>query len=350
VLGSPGEPPAPKPLALGGGGVEAASPFGAVSDDGESSFGSPTPRGDSGVLSPRSSGPGSAGGSPSEAEAPPAGWLPGFLPQRTHSSRYDLLRASESAASGGSPGGADAAGAGRDGGALRPAPAFIRALGAGAVDAWRRRRRPRALSYRYVVASLTCIVIAYGSRELDVKWDLWCYPRGWFQLHAVWHVMAANVRHHVCCCGCCACVGVCVLTWRNGAPRQSLWFLWVFMRSEAPAGSVTRPPAWQRLLPRALLRGGSLPSSGGGRTPRESDAAGGGATLPPLTPRAAKAIAAPAGIEMGSLSARGASATFAEGAPDGAGAVGVPAASARAAAHLRTRSREVFNLSGTDMV
>jgi uncharacterized membrane protein len=72
-------------------------------------------------------------------------------------------------------------------------------LGAGS-NAWRHRRLPRALSYRYCVLSVMAIIVAYASREADVKYDLWCMPRSWFQLHSVWHVMAALV------CACLSCV------------------------------------------------------------------------------------------------------------------------------------------------
>ena len=124
------------------------------------------------------------------------------------------------------------------------------------------------------------------------------------------------------------------------------------MRSEAPAGSVTREMKLPPLPPLRIF----------GKKARTSSApvgidgievaapAGSGGTM---SPRAASLAAlAGAGIELIAgpmpvqpLSARAASI------PDDSAPVGVPAAQGRAAMHLRTRSREVFNLSdGRDMV
>ena len=73
-------------------------------------------------------------------------------------------------------------------------PLLRRAMGAAGAYAWRRRQLPRALSYRYCAGALLCIAVAYAAREADVRYGLWCMPRSWFQLHAVWHFMAAMVR------------------------------------------------------------------------------------------------------------------------------------------------------------
>ena len=72
-----------------------------------------------------------------------------------------------------------------------------RALGAAGAYAWRRRQLPRALSYRYCAGALLAIAVAYASREADVRYGLWCMPRSWFQLHALWHAFAALVRDAV---------------------------------------------------------------------------------------------------------------------------------------------------------
>ena len=118
---------------------------------------------------------------------------------------YEALRSSDGGSNGSSPtaAGASASASISPRSPLSPGPASPGArdgtallhqlLGAGG-DAWRRRRLPRALSYRYCLLSVLAIVIAYASREADVKYDLWCMPRSWFQLHSVWHVMAALVR------------------------------------------------------------------------------------------------------------------------------------------------------------
>jgi hypothetical protein len=135
---------------------------------------------------------------------------------------------------------------------------------------------------------------------------------------------------------------------------QSLWSLWVFMRSEAPAGSVTREMKLPQLPPLPPLRifGKKARTSSApiGADGIEAAApAGSGAMSPRATSLAALAgagielIAGPAPVQP--LSARAASI------PDDSAPVGVTAAQGRAAMHLRTRSREVFNLSdGRDMV
>ena len=181
----------------------------------------------SGVTSPRaasgSDGGASAGTTPRDGAArdgdgtdatgatgQPDGWLPALMSLRPLSARgaaggYEALRSSDGGSNGSSPtaAGASASASISPRSPLSPGPASPGArdgtallrqlLGAGG-DAWRRRRLPRALSYRYCLLSVLAIVIAYASREADVKYDLWCMPRSWFQLHSVWHVMAALVR------------------------------------------------------------------------------------------------------------------------------------------------------------
>ena len=128
---------------------------------------------------------------------------------------------------------------------------------------------------------------------------------------------------------------------------QSLWSLWVFMRSEAPSGSVTRAMR----LPTLRLFGKKARVSA---APDGGDAAAPAALAGTMSPRAAS-LAAMAGTSIELMAVQPLSARSASIAEDGA-PVGVPAAAGRSAAHLRTRSREVFNLSssggldGRDMV
>ena len=124
------------------------------------------------------------------------------------------------------------------------------------------------------------------------------------------------------------------------------------MRSEAPAGSVTREMKMPQ-LPAIRIFGkkartstvpiigadgleASAPAGSGAMSPR-------GASLAALAGAGIELIAGPAPMQP--LSAR------APSIPDDSAPVGVTAAQGRAAMHLRTRSREVFNLSdGRDMV
>jgi hypothetical protein len=223
---------------------------------------------------------------------------------------------------------------------------------AAALMALKARSKPKGMRYRYCCASVLCIGIAYTSRQLDVKYHVACYPTGWFQLHAVWHILAA----------------------------ASLYFLWVFMRCEAPVhpggASVTATPR----ATDGLGSGGSEmrmqehPSDdrllllGAAAEPAESAAVDAGRAASPrgaglFTPR----TMASATVDLGDLRsprsraasmldvAGGAQGSMLSGGRDSSGGdadadavVGYPAGTARAAAHLRTRSREV--VFGHDMV
>jgi len=214
VLGSPGGAPA---KAKGHRGVgAAASPEGASSGGDELSprdavIGVPDVGASSAGVTPRASGGDGGGDAAPPTAAQHDAWLPGLL--RPLSARgpagggYEALRGSDGGSNGSSPTTSSAAAsaslsprsaaaspATSPRGAPRDAAALLRiALGAGG-DAWKRRRLPRALSYRYCFLSVLAIAVAYGSREADVMWDLWCMPTSWFQLHSVWHIMAALVR------------------------------------------------------------------------------------------------------------------------------------------------------------
>ena len=361
MLGSPdaGSPP-PKggrelgaEGALGGAGDDDPSPREIGSVDGGIISAGTTPR-----IARESGGDGDGNGGGDAAQ--PDGWLPGLLSLRPLSARggggYEALRSSDGGSAGSSPTAAGAASASLSPrSASSPGPASPPArdgtallrqlLGAGG-DAWRRRRLPRALSYRYCFGSISAIMVAYASREADVKYDLWCMPRSWFQLHSVWHVMAALVRQQSQAPGC-SCLSVDVS--RVCFASQSLWSLWVFMRSEAPSGSV--PRAMRPLPPLRLFgkkaRTSSAPISADGADVAAPAGLGGASS-----PRGASLVAlGGSGVEMVSgtvviqpLSARAASIKE----DDESAPVGVPAAAGRSAAHLRTRSREVFNLSGVD--
>ncbi len=183
--------------------------------------------------------------------------------------------------------------------------------------------------------------------------------------------------------------------------RQSLWSLWVFLRSEAPPGTVFPPR-------RAL--GSSLRTAFAKRRSSGSDDADGNdddASAPPAQQQAQQAqyrdddverdpyedqlspsgrmvssvssprLQALLGVAVGTTAAGGSHHAFSaggaasasggallemsgmgsargsggglDGAAEGA-PVGVPAGTGRAAAHLRTRSRDVFSLSASDMV
>jgi hypothetical protein len=168
---------------------------------------------------------------------------------------------------------------------------------------------------------------------------------------------------------------------------QSLWSLWVFLRSEAPPGTVfPQRRGFGGSLRGAFSRRGAGAGDDDAPSPQQQQhleeeeeeedgqlspasrmvnsvssprlqsllgvavgtAAAGGAGGSGKPPSAAASGSGPL-LEMSGLgSARGVeggAAGAAEGAP-----VGVPAGTGRAAAHLRTRSREVFNLSASDMV
>ena len=210
VLGSPsqGAAPAKKDCGEEGGGAQGGdesrgvtSPLAASGSDGGASAGT-TPRS---VVARDSDGADGAG-----PASQPDGWLPGLLSLRPLSARggggYEALRSSDGGSNGSSPTAAAAStsisprsplsslSAGPASPAARDGAALLRQLLGAGGDAWRRRRLPRALSYRYCVCSVLAIVVAYASREADVKYDLWCMPHSWFQLHSVWHVMAALVR------------------------------------------------------------------------------------------------------------------------------------------------------------
>ena len=119
------------------------------------------------------------------------------------------------------------------------------------------------------------------------------------------------------------------------------------MRSEAPSGSV--PRAMRPLPPIRLFgkkaRTSSAPISSDGAEAAAPAGLGGASS-----PRGASLVAlGGSGVELVAgmvqpLSAR--SASIKE--DDESAPVGVPAAAGRSAMHLRTRSREVFNLSGVD--
>jgi len=180
-----------------------------------------------------------------------------------------------------------------------------------------RRRRPAGLEYRLCGASLLAIAAAFVCRELDVRWDVACYPHSFFQLHALWHVLAA----------------------------ASLWFLWLFLRSERPAPPPPPPKlrlpsfgppmaATAGLAPLSLLR-------------RAATLAASAADARAL---GAAAVASPRGVELtraASIREDGELLSGMEGGLDTP--VGVPAATGRGAQHLRTRSREVFS-GASDMV
>ena len=177
---------------------------------------------------------------------------------------------------------------------------------AAALMALKARSKPSGMRYRYCVASVLCIGVAYAARQMDVKFHVACYPTGWFQLHAVWHILAAG----------------------------SLYFLWVFMRCEAPP---THPGGGTSMTvtPRATAGGdaGSLEMR---------------MVMPDLrSPRSrAASMLDVAGGSQGSMLSGGRDSSG--GDADADAVVGFPAGTARAAAHLRTRSREV--VFGHDMV
>ena len=143
---------------------------------------------------------------------------------------------------------------------------------------------------------------------------MWCFPTGPFQLHALWHVLAAS----------------------------SLYFLWLFMRSEAPPGWCTGTGSSDALLPPPPPASAS-PSPSPASTPRFF------ATVPApveasslvFFPSSQPAAGAEAAAEGGTPRARGAAVLEAAAALGGAeeGPVGVPAGTRRGAQHLRTRSR-----------
>lgn len=125
------------------------------------------------------------------------------------------------------------------------------------------------------------------------------------------------------------------------------------MRSEAPSGSVTRPMRLPPLPPlrifgkKARMSTSSVPGGDGGEAGAPVMTSPRGASLAALA--GAGGIELMAGLPVQPLSARAASIAE-DGAP-----VGVPAGAGRSAAHLRTRSREVFHIphgfgDGRDMV
>ena len=230
---------------------------------------------------------------------------------------------------------------------------------AAALMALKARSKPTGMLYRYCFASVLCIAFAYASRQLDVKFHVACYPTGWFQLHAVWHILAAG----------------------------SLYFLWVFMRCEAPVysgggASVTTTPRAtdgagsgglemhlhmqdhlsddRLLLLGAASEAAVLPSvSTAGDAGRAASPRGTGmftprsmasATVDMVDLRSPRSRAASmldvAGGSQGSMLSGGRDSSG--GDADADAVVGYPAGTARAAAHLRTRSREV--VFGHDMV
>jgi hypothetical protein len=198
-------------------------------------------------------------------------------------------------------------------------------------------------------------------------------------------------------CVCVACADVCLCV-------QSLWSLWVFLRSEAPPGTVFPP---RRALG-SSLRGAFTKRRSSGSD--DADANDDDDSAPPssqhpqahpqaqhrdedaerdsyedqLSPsgRMVSSVSSPRlqallGVAVGTTAAGGSHhASSAGGAASGSGGallemsgmgsargsggggdgaaegapVGVPAGTGRAAAHLRTRSRDVFSLSASDMV
>ena len=239
---------------------------------------------------------------------------------------------------------------------------------AAALMALKARSKPSGMRYRYCVASVLCIGVAYAARQMDVKFHVACYPTGWFQLHAVWHILAAG----------------------------SLYFLWVFMRCEAPpthpgggtsmtvtprataggdAGSLEMRmvmPEEGHLEDRLMLLGASSAATGASSVmPLASTSAAvdaGRAASPRggslFSPRSGLASATVDLVDLRSPRSRAASmldvaggsqGSMLSGGRDSSGGdadadavVGFPAGTARAAAHLRTRSREV--VFGHDMV
>jgi len=233
------------------------------------------------------------------------------------------------------------------------------------LDSLRSRSKPTGLRYRYCIAAVSSIAVAYVSRQMDVKYHVACEPTGWFQLHAVWHVLAA----------------------------ASLYFLWVFMRSEAPPtqvapsetadfrvalasapahAEVVDEPDKRKLsvLPKASdavpmpaangaehdvtmvvsPRGLTFPMPHASTTPRGAPAATGNAlelaeVRSPRSRAASVLDMANSGVPSSMPVAQGSRDSGGGGEADAV--VGVPQGAARAAAHLRTRSREVF---GHDMV
>ena len=118
----------------------------------------------------------------------------------------------------------------------------------------------------------------------------------------------------------------------------------MFLRSEAPSGSVARAMKPLPPLPPLRIFGKKARTSS---APAGVDGADAGA---PMSPRGVSLAAlGGSGIELAAGTVQPLSARTASIAEDTDSApVGVPAAAGRSAAHLRTRSREVFNLSGFD--
>ena len=69
------------------------------------------------------------------------------------------------------------------------------------------RRRPAGLDMRLLLGSAASILLAFAAAQIDAASGLRCVPRGAWQWHGVWHLCSA----------------------------ASLWLLYAFFRSEAPA-------------------------------------------------------------------------------------------------------------------
>jgi hypothetical protein len=179
------------------------------------------------------------------------------------------------------------------------------------------RERPRGLAYRTCLASLCCIAVAYGARQADVKDNILCYPHSFFQLHAAWHCFAA----------------------------LSLWFLWLFLRSEEPppsalaAAQATAEAAAQSgaAAARDIAAPPDVPRRGDSDPPESAE---------PLLPVSITVAVGHVAEEGGMLSPRGmerGAALLAEKAAleaeAEAGARGLGGDAAAGRHHLRTRSR-----------